>query len=640
MKDGFIRVAAATVGISLGNVEYNVERCIALTERADKSSARILLFPELCFSGSTLGDLFFQPVLTDACLKGLKKYLEKTAECNVCSAVGLPIKIAGGVYNCMAVCFGGRLLGVVPSSVSLFDGFSIPKDENLYIELFGQRVPFGRRILFSIPALDGFSFSAIFADELLSASAYPSTVALAGAGLILAPMSAPANAYGFGELCNALLAEGRRLSSAIVLADSVLGESGNDAHYFSNLLISECGSVLESGEECDSECLLFSEIDVELISAARRGLTYNDEGFLTVTVALADECTPLSRRISQTPFLPEGKAEIDAFCLRALNIQSAALARRMQGAHAKKLVLGISGGLDSSLALIVAAMCADRLELDRSSVIAISMPCFGTSNKTKSSAERLSEALGVSFRTVDISPAVSLHLKDIGHPDGVYGAAYENSQARERTQILMDVANLEGGIVVGTGDLSELALGFATYNGDHMSMYGVNASLPKTVIQRIIRYCVDNYSSLLDDAPVCGVLGDILDTPISPELLPPDAKGEISQCTESIVGPYILHDFFIYYMLKYTFSPRKILRIAMRAFGGRFSEEDIRRTLRVFITRFFASQFKRSCMPDGPSVLGISLSPRGAWRMPSDAVAETWLASLETEAEAKRKKRV
>ena len=634
MKDGFIKVAAATPEIRLADCKFNGEQIVRAIEAAQAQGAKVLVFPELCLTGYTCGDLFLQDLLLRAAEEALQSVMKQTADKDILCLVGLPLRRESRLYNCAAVFCRGELLGVVPkrnipnySEFYELRHFSPAGDGIEWITLAGQEVPFGQNLLFCCRELPEFVVAAEICEDLWVPQS-PSIRHAAAGATILANLSASDETIGKSDYRRMLVeAQSAKLVCGYLYADAGEGESTTDLVFSGHNLIGENGAILAESALFQNG-ILYSEIDVQrLMSERRRMNTYPAvpaEEYLRVAFSMPLAETTLTRRVEMRPFVPEDGADRKKRCESIFAMQVNGLKKRLAHIGAKTAVIGISGGLDSCLALLVTVKTMDALHRSRKDILAVTMPCFGTTTRTKTNAEILCERLGVTFRTVEISESVLLHLRDIEHPTDVYDAAYENAQARERTQVLMDLANQTGGIVIGTGDLSELALGWATYNGDHMSMYGVNASIPKT----LVRYMVDYVARDAGDAKLFEVLMDILDTPVSPELLP--AKdNEIAQKTEDLVGPYELHDFFLYQVMRMGFAPAKVYRLAVYAFRGVFSPDVIQKWLRTFYWRFFAQQFKRSCLPDGPKVGSVTLSPRGDWRMPSDACVRLWLDEVE-----------
>ncbi len=615
MNDGFLKVGAATPEIRVADCRYNTERIIAAIREAAEKGVKLLALPELCVTGYTCGDLFFQGTLLNAAEEALERIVSETAELDLVTAVGVPLRENGKLYNCAAVFSRGEILGIVPKR-------NIPNYNEFYEKRYFESD--FRPTVFSCRSLPEFSFGVEICEDLWSPSPPSGTLALSGANLIL-NLSASNEVVGKAEYRRTLVTgQSARLLCGYVYASAGDGESTTDAVFGGHNLIAENGTLLAESTLFQNG-LLTTEIDLGRLAFERRKNT----GFLPTGEAervffdLSAAPTELSRSFPKTPFVPSGKADRDSRCETILAMQSAGLKKRLAHTNAKTAVIGISGGLDSCLALLVAVRAMDALNRPRTDIVAVTMPCFGTTSRTKGNAEILCERLGVTLREIDLARSVKAHFEDIGH-DGTPDVTYENGQARERTQVLMDIANQTGGLVVGTGDLSELALGWATYNGDHMSMYGVNASVPKT----LVRYIVGYYGETCGDGALSAVLKDILETPVSPELLPAESD-RITQKTEDLVGPYELHDFFLYYAIRWGYAPKKVFRAALRAFGEEYPREVILKWLKTFYRRFFGQQFKRSCMPDGPKIGSVTLSPRADLRMPSDASARLWLDELE-----------
>lgn len=635
MRDGFVKVAAGTPEIRVADCAFNTASTINLMKEAQKLGVRLLVLPELGLTGYTCGDLFFQPALLDGAWEALDSVRKASAKLDMLVVAGLPVGLRGKLFNCAAVVYRGEILGLVPKTHLPNYGefyerrwFTPAPEQYDYYNAYGDdAIPFSSRLLFSCAELPEFILAVEVCEDLWSVS--PPSVAHAVAGAtIIANLSASDETIGKDAYRRSLAAgQSARLVCGYVYADAGEGESTTDMVFAAHNLIVENGTLLAESERFVSNVLTVSEIDVKRLSGERHRMTtypeVNDKGYLHVEFSMPLRETTLTRPVSAKPFIPADPEARRSCCWDILSIQSMGLKKRLAHSHAKTAVVGISGGLDSALALLVAVRAADLLGCPRADVVAVTMPCFGTTARTKGNAEQLSELLGVTLMHVDITAAVRQHFKDIGHPEHQTDVTFENSQARERTQVLMDIANQTGGIVVGTGDLSELALGWATYNGDHMSMYGVNASIPKTLVRHLVAFEAQRLGGALEK-----VLVDILDTPVSPELLPP-SEGEIQQKTEDLVGPYELHDFFLYYGIRWGFPPEKVLRLAEYAFAGEYEKATFLSWLKIFYRRFFQQQFKRSCLPDGPKVGSVSLSPRGDWRMPSDAVAGLWLRRLE-----------
>ncbi len=640
MKNGFFKVAAAMPSVRVADPAYNAQRLIELFHQADEAGVQLVVFPELSLTGYTCADLFYSTALQSGAKAALDDYLAATASSQMLSVVGLPLSVGQSLYNCAAVCQGGRVLGFVPGSHPTLPDeadtarYFTEANENLEIDWNGQAVPFGPGLTFACREMPSLKLGVEIGVDFWSV--VPPSVGLAAAGAtVICNPTASSEAIGKEARRRlAVEAHSARTVCGYVFASAGEGESTTDAVYGGHRLICENGELLAEGRPFDrTRPLTVSEIDVEKIVGERmRKKRYSAATCArgcTIPFSLPIKKNELTRKISPLPFIPDSVEELSTRCRTVLDIQSAGLQKRMQSAYAKKLVIGISGGLDSTLALLVAVRAIDALKRPRADILAVTMPCFGTTARTKSNATVLCEELGVDFRCVDIFDAVKLHFRDIGHDEANRDTTYENAQARERTQILMDLANDCGGMVIGTGDLSELALGWATYNGDHMSMYGVNASVPKTLVRHLVAFCADQYERD-GKASLAAALRDVVDTPVSPELLPADADGSIAQKTEDLVGPYEIHDFYLYYMLRFGFSPEKLYRMSLYAFSDRYDRETLLGWLKVFLRRFFSQQFKRSCLPDGPKVGSVSLSPRTDWHMPSDASANLWINELET----------
>lgn len=624
----------------MADCAFNAGKVAGLMERAEEAGVQLVCFPELALTGYTCGDLFHQQVLLAKVAEELEKLLERTASLRLVALIGMPVVAGTQVFNAAVAIQQGRVLGVVPKTyLPNYSEFYekrwfVPASEALSgaVELGGSPVPFGTDLLFS-SAGGEVTFGIEICEDLWTPVPPSSLLAMQGAQLLF-NLSASNEAIGKHDyLLSLVRQQSARCVAGYVYASAGFGESTTDVVFAGNGLIAENGTLLAAaGRFSLEEQLLISEIDIHRLDADRRRITsfaeYNrlngGKEYRRIKFSLPDAPAVLSRPVHPYPFVPP-EIEMDARCEEIFAIQTSGLAKRMVHTHCKHLVIGISGGLDSTLALLVCARTCDRLGIPRSSIVGITMPGFGTTGRTYANALALMRSLGVTVREIPIREACELHFRDIGHAPEVHDVTYENAQARERTQILMDVANQVNGLVVGTGDLSELALGWATYNGDQMSMYGVNAGIPKTLVRYLVKWVADTQV----DRASADTLRDILDTPVSPELLPAAGDGTIAQKTEDLVGPYELHDFFLYYMIRFGFGPAKIFYLAQQAFAGRYSGETIRKWLVIFMRRFFAQQFKRSCMPDGPKVGSINLSPRGDWRMPSDAAATAWLEEAE-----------
>ena len=635
MRDGFIKVAAASPSLKVGNPSFNKDRIIKLMNEAEAKGVKILVFPELSITGYTAGDLFFQSALLESATEALLEIAEASAALDVLSFVGYPLRYNGKLYNTAAAVKGGRILAFVakrnlPNYSEFYEErwFTPSPKENLVLESEDGDILFGSRIIFSASFPSSLKIAAEICEDLWVPDP-PSTHHAAAGATVLVNLSASDEIIGKSEYRRALVSgQAARTVSAYIYADASEGESTTDMVFTGSNVISENGTILASVEySCDS--LLITEVDTDRLErerAARNTYVTEEDGYDYIDIEFDEEETLLTRPIDPHPFVPSDEDRRRERCEKILTLQALGLKRRLSHTKSRKVVVGLSGGLDSTLALLVAVRAFDMLALDRKGIVAITMPCFGTTGRTKSNAEKLALAEGVDFRTIDIGESVKSHFRDIGQSMDDLSVTFENGQARERTQVLMDVANKEGALVIGTGDLSELALGWATYNGDHMSMYGVNGGVPKTLVRHLVRYVAET-TSIKEEAEV---LLDILATPVSPELLPA-RNGEISQVTEDLVGPYELHDFFLYNMVRLSFSPGKIFRLASIAFSGIYDCETIYKWERTFIKRFFQQQFKRSCLPDGPKVGTITLSPRSDWRMPSDGDSEIWLKALDEE---------
>ena len=624
MKHGLIAVAASAPALKLANPIENAATLAKETIALAKKGAKIVVFPELCLVGATALDLFYQQLLCEKAEEALYDFLSETAEADVLCFVGLPAFVDGSLYNCAAACFGGTLLGLVPKTNVCGGYFAAPPKENVSVSFAGQKTILGTKQIFTCPFIPALSVAVEIGNDLYLGNSPSFDHTAAGANLIV-NLACFAEGIQDHEMRQTLVcAQSKKAGAAYLLSCAKDGESTTDACFGGAHIFAEGGKLIASLEPFADENALLVTADLLTAQALRlKDVKEKPQGYAYPSFLLQPCETALFNVPKKAPFIPENEKECDL----ALQIQANGLAKRILASRAKSLIFGISGGLDSTLAALVCVKAAELAKMDKSQIYAVTMPCFGTTARTESNAEKLAKSLGISFETVCIKEAVSVHLKDISHPENTYNAAYENAQARERTQVLMDLANERGGLVVGTGDLSELALGWATYNGDHMSMYGVNASVPKTLISHMLTVFAKRAKA--QNPALAEVLFDIVDTPISPELLPAN-EGKISQCTEDIVGPYILHDFFIWHLLHLSQSPSKVLRLACAAFKE-YDKAFIQKTLETFIRRFFSQQFKRSCLPDGPSVTAVSLSPRAGFKMPSDACADLWMADLKEE---------
>mgnify|MGYP000935414929 CR=1 FL=1 len=632
MRHGFVKVAAVTTDIKVADVAYNTEQIL---KKLDEVEAKVIVFPELCITGYTCSDLFLQDVLLRDAKKALLQIAEATKEKDALVFVGAPITVDGELYNVAAALNHGKILGFttktfLPNYGEFYEMRQFrrgPKTAR-YIDFEGEQIPFGPQLLFVADEMEQLVVSAEICEDVWS-PVPPSIQAAREGATVIVNCSASDETIGKASYRESLIeGQSARLICGYIYANAGEGESTTDLVFGGHNIIAENGATLAESKRFVNE-VICTELDLNRILSERRKnttfLTDEERNLLRIPFHVDMEETTLTRTFPSRPFVPSVMAERAKRCEEILTIQAMGLKKRLAHAWAKSAVVGISGGLDSTLALLVTAKAFDALGLDRKGIIAVTMPCFGTTDRTYQNACKMSLKLGATLREVPIADAVMQHFHDIGHDPEDHSVTYENSQARERTQVLMDVANQTGGIVIGTGDMSELALGWATYNGDHMSMYGVNASVPKTLVRHLVHY----YADTCEDEVLKAVLYDVLDTPVSPELLPPK-DGKIAQKTEDLVGPYELHDFFLYYLLRFGYEPAKIYRVAQYAFAGEYDDDTIYKWLTTFCKRFFTQQFKRSCLPDGPKVGTVALSPRGDWRMPSDACVSSWLADLET----------
>ncbi len=653
MKDGFIKVAACTPEIQVADVDFNVDKIISQLEKCREEGVKVAVFSELCITGYTCQDLFFQNALLDKAMEGVVKIAKTTADSDMLVAVGVPVRANGKLYNCAVVIQDGEVRAFVPKTHlpnynEFYEArhFAPYRGECAAIDLreYGQFefIPPMEQTVFVCEEIPELVVGFELCEDLWVADPVSNYLAKAGATLIC-NLSASDEVIGKDSYRRQLVSnQSARLVAGYIYCSAGDGESTQDMVFSGHNIIAENGSILAESRLFENG-ITISEIDFKKLAFERRKIsTYpasaewdyssKDSGFLNMENISRERFsfeigeTALTRKFAKTPFIPSNQAERNERCHLILQMQSHGLMKRIAHTHSKTVVIGISGGLDSTLALLVCVMAMDLLKRPHTDIVAVTMPCFGTTKRTRSNAEILCDALGVTFREVDISNAVLQHFEDIGHDYNNHSVVFENGQARERTKVLMNIANQVSGMVVGTGDLSELALGWATYNGDHMSMYGVNASIPKTLVRHIVQYYGDTCTSdTLRD-----VLYDILDTPVSPELLPTDESGtEMTQKTEDLVGPYELHDFFLYYGIRWGFEPSKVKRLAKYAFEGDYPDEVIDKWLKTFYRRFFSQQFKRSCLPDGAKIGSVTLSPRGDWRMPSDAVAKIWLEDID-----------
>ncbi len=633
MKDGFVKVAAGTPNIKVADCIYNREQIVANIQEMDTRGAKIMVFPELCLTGYTCGDLFFQEQLLDSAKEQLLILAEETEDVDALIFVGLPYEHSGKLYNVAAVLNRGAILGIVPkyylsggkeSSESRYFHMGSDEVEETYFD--GELIPFGTDMLFTCTQMPKLVVGVEIGSDMANVKHTSADLAHGGATVIV-NLSASPEMVGSDEYMTDLVKmHSSRLICAYLHATAAEGESTTDYVFGGRNMIAENGTFLEKGARFENQ-MIFADIDLNHISRERRMSSFpaasiNDYELINFDLNIS--VTVLNRTFAQSPFIPEDACERAKRCEEIFTIQALGLKKRLIHTNCKSAVIGMSGGLDSTLALLVIGRAFDMAGISRENITAVTMPCFGTTDRTYNNACELSRCMGAELKEVDIKDAVRLHFRDIGQDESNHDVTYENSQARERTQVLMDMANQTGGMVIGTGDLSELALGWATYNGDHMSMYCVNGSVPKTLVRHLVRY----YAETCEDQKLTAILLDVLDTPVSPELLPPK-DGKIAQKTEDLVGPYELHDFFLYYMLRLGYPPKKIYRVAKEAFKGVYEDEVILKWLKKFYWRFFSQQFKRSCLPDGPKVGSVGVSPRGDLSMPSDACARIWVKELE-----------
>ena len=634
MKNGFVKVAAATPDIRVADVEFNTQNIINAMEEAQKNGAKILVFPELCVTGYTCSDLFDHSVLLKASRKALLEIAENTNDKDMLVFVGAPLEVNGKLYNVAAAMNQGEIIGFttktfLPNYGEFYEmrQFTPGPQTVRKITFEGKKIPFGPQILFQAEGMEELVVAAEICEDVWSPILPSIQAALEGATVIV-NCSASDETIGKDTYRRALISgQSARLISGYIYANAGEGESTTDLVFGGHNIIAENGTVLKESSRYVNE-IIYSELDLQRITGERRKNTtfqpLDEETLVRVPFTVEETKTFLTRTFPKKPFVPSDEQTRAQRCEEILTIQAMGLKKRLAHTNARTAVVGISGGLDSTLALLVTARAFDMLGRDKKDIIAVTMPCFGTTDRTYQNACEMSKKVGATLIEVPIADAVNVHFRDIGHDPEDHSVTYENCQARERTQVLMDIANKTWGMVIGTGDLSELALGWATYNGDHMSMYGVNASVPKTLVRHLVKYAADDTK----DEALKNVLYDVLDTPVSPELLPPK-DGDIAQKTEDLVGPYELHDFFLYFMLRFGYEPSKIFRIACMTFDGEYDKEIIFKWLETFCRRFFSQQFKRSCLPDGPKVGTVALSPRGDWRMPSDACVAVWMKDLE-----------
>ena len=637
MRDGFIKVAAGTPKIRVADCRYNAEQIFTMMREADKQGVKVLCLPELCLTGYTCGDLFLQDTLLCGAEEGLQTILEATRNLDMVTVLGLPVRCKwdNKLYNCAAVIQSGEILGLVPKTYLPNYGefyeqrwFASGAGVETSVDLCGETVDMDAAGLFACETVPNLVLGVEICEDLWATEPPSARLARGGATVIL-NLSASNELVGkSGYRRNLVVGQSGRLVCGYVYADAGEGESTTDLVFTGHNMIAENGALL--AERRFATGLTISEIDVDRLAYERRRMTtFNGQrqaDLWRASFSLPLEETRLTRAVSPAPFVPADAEDRAERCNEILKIAALGLKKRLEHTGARTAVVGLSGGLDSTLAILITAVAMKLLDRPASDIIAVTMPCFGTTDRTRDNAVELAERLGATLKRIDIGSAVKVHFKDIGQSMEDHSVTFENGQARERTQVLMDIANQNGGLVIGTGDLSELALGWATYNGDHMSMYGVNAGIPKTLVRHLVAFVSEDKGS--EDPRLSAVLDDILDTPVSPELLPA-IEGKISQKTEDLVGPYELHDFFLYYAIRWGFPPRKVFRLAEHALGRTYDRATILKWLNSFYRRFFTQQFKRSCLPDGPKVGSVTLSPRGDWRMPSDAVAALWLEELE-----------
>ena len=634
MRHGFVRVAAATPDIRVADVEFNTEKICEAIGKACDMRAKIIVFPELCVTGYTCGDLFAQDALLEAAHHALLQIAEYTADKDILAFVGTPLPVRGKLYNVAAAMNRGKIIGFttktfLPNYAEFYEmrQFTPGPDHAGYILFEGEEIPFGPQILFEASGVEDLIVSAEICEDVWSPVPPSIQAAIEGATVIV-NCSASDETIGKDTYRRELIAgQSARLIAGYIYANAGEGESTTDVVFGGHNIVAENGAVLKEAGRYQNE-IIYSEFDLKrIVSERRKNTTFQADAngtLMRVPFTVGREEVQLTRVFPKKPFVPSDERVRAERCEEILTIQAMGLKKRLAHTNSKTAVVGISGGLDSTLALLVTARAFDMLGRDKKDIIAVTMPCFGTTDRTYQNACEMTKKTGASLKEVPIAEAVKVHFRDIGQDPENHDVTYENSQARERTQVLMDIANQTGGMVIGTGDMSELALGWATYNGDHMSMYGVNASVPKTLVRHLVKYAADETK----DEELKNVLYDVLETPVSPELLPPK-DGDIAQKTEDLVGPYELHDFFLYYMLRFGYEPGKIFRLAETTFAGDYDSETILKWLKTFCRRFFSQQFKRSCLPDGPKIGTVALSPRGDWRMPSDACAAVWMKELE-----------
>ncbi len=634
MHYGFIKAAAASPSLKVADCKYNCDSIIKTIEKAYKRGVKLLVFPEMSITGYTCDDLFSQKLLLDQALSGLMDIVRESENKEMLIVTGLPFETQGYLYNSAAVIYKGDILGIVPKTHlpnynEFYESrrFKCAPQENMIIDIAGNEIPFGTKLIFQNELMKSFTLAVEICEDLFVPVSPGSLHAMNGA-TVIANLSASNEILGKSDYRRTLVkSQSGKCICAYIYSNSSDQESTTDMVFSGHKIIAENGVILKEAVPFSEE-YIEADIDTERLTHDRLNqisarIYPSGDGYLIIPFSMKKTDTDISRIIEKHPFIPKDTDILMERCNQIFSIQTAGLKKRITHSNSKTAVIGISGGLDSTLALLVTHRAFMEMGRDTNNIVCVSMPCFGTTKRTRDNASKLCRLLGVDFRVIDITVSVKRHFSDIGHDGITTDTTYENAQARERTQVLMDISNMTGGMVIGTGDLSEQALGWSTYNGDHMSMYNVNTSIPKTLVKYIVKYVADDAKGRLKQ-----VLYDILDTPISPELIPA-VNGEIAQKTESIVGPYELHDFFLYCFMRWGFTPKKILMLAVLAFKDDYSEADIRKWLKVFIQRFFTQQFKRSCSPNGPKVGSVALSPRGDWRMPSDASYEGWLRELD-----------
>ena len=638
MRDGFLKVAAATPEVRVADCAWNRAQTAELMRQAAEQGVKVVCFPELGLTGYTCADLFLQSTLLRGAERALEELMAETEDLDLLACVGVPVRVRGKLYNCAAVFCRGELLGLVPKTNipnytefyegRWFTGGAAFGDTDFCISYAGQEgVEFSTALVFRCASFPALTVGVEICEDVWVADTPSTRLCAGGATLILNPSASDEIVSKAAWRRTLLSATSGRLACGYVYADAGWGESSTDLIYAGHDLILENGSLL--AERRFGTGLTVSEIDLEKLEHERQRMNTFPAAaeVYPVYFELEEGETALTRYIDPNPFVPADRGDREARCAEILRLSAQGLAKRLKHTNAKTAVVGLSGGLDSTLAILITAIAFDLLGRDHKDILAVTMPCFGTTDRTRDNATKLGELLGTTFRRVDIGEAVMQHFADIGHDPSDHSTTYENCQARERTQVLMDIANKNGGLVIGTGDLSELALGWCTYNGDHMSMYAVNCSIPKTLVRHLTHYVSDLNRET--NPELSAVLDDVLATPVSPELLPTTEDGQMTHFTEDLVGPYELHDFFLYYAIRCAFPPKKVFRLAEHVFDGEYDHDTILKWLKNFYRRFFSQQFKRSCVPDGPKVGSATLSPRGDWRMPSDAVATLWLQELE-----------